>query len=234
MLELRQLCAGYGPVDVLEGISLTVPTGACVCLIGANGAGKTTTLSTIAGLIAPSSGDILFEGEPIRRVAAEKLVQRGVSLVPEGRRVVSNMSVEDNLLIGAYTRSDDQIGADLERVYQRFSRLRERRRQFAGQMSGGEQQMLAIGRALMARPKLLLLDQASMGLAPQIVSDIFRTIREINNLGTTILLVEQNARKALSIASYGYVLESGRISGEGAAADLLNSPQIVAAYLGGD
>ncbi|MCA1454123.1 ABC transporter ATP-binding protein [Bradyrhizobium sp. BRP22] len=233
MLELRKLCVGYGPIDVLKGISLSVPTGSCVCLIGANGAGKTTTLSAICGLVAASSGDILFEGQPIHCVAADVIVRRGVSLVPEGRRVVSNMSVEDNLLVGAYTRRDDKIGVDLESVYRRFGRLRERRKQFAGQMSGGEQQMLAIGRALMARPRLLLLDEPSMGLAPQIVNDIFRTIREINAAGTTVLLVEQNARKALSIASYGYVLESGRINSEGKAGDLLKSPQIVAAYLGG-
>jgi branched-chain amino acid transport system ATP-binding protein len=232
MLEIRNLNAGYGAVDVLEGVSLSVPTGSCVCLIGANGAGKTTTLSAICGLVPASSGEILLEGADIRRIAADGIVRRGVSLVPEGRRVVSNMTVEDNLLVGAYTRRDDKIGADLESVYQRFGRLRERRKQFAGQMSGGEQQMLAIGRALMARPKLLLLDEPSMGLAPQIVSDIFRTIREINQAGTTVLLVEQNARKALSIASYGYVLESGRIRAEGKASELLDSPQIVASYLG--
>ncbi|MET0445413.1 MAG: ABC transporter ATP-binding protein [Pseudorhodoplanes sp.] len=232
MLEIRKLSAGYGAVEVLEAISLSVPTGSCVCLIGANGAGKTTTLSAICGLVTASSGEILLEGEDIRRSAADVIVQRGVSLVPEGRRVVSNMTVEDNLLVGAYTRRDARIGADLESVYQRFSRLRERRKQFAGQMSGGEQQMLAIGRALMARPKLLLLDEPSMGLAPQIVNDIFRTIRDINDAGTTVLLVEQNARKALSIASYGYVLESGRIDAEGRASELLNSPQIVASYLG--
>ncbi|WP_322516126.1 ABC transporter ATP-binding protein [Rhodopseudomonas palustris] len=232
MLELRNISAGYGPVDVLEGVSLRVPTGACVCLIGANGAGKTTTLSAICGLVVASSGDLLLEGESIRRVPTDSIVRRGVSLVPEGRRVVSNMSVEDNLLVGAYTRHDDQIGTDLESVYRRFGRLRERRKQFAGQMSGGEQQMLAIGRALMARPKLLLLDEPSMGLAPQIVNDIFRTIREINEAGTTVLLVEQNARKALSIASYGYVLESGMIKTEGTARDLMTSPQIVSAYLG--
>jgi branched-chain amino acid transport system ATP-binding protein len=232
MLEIRNLRAGYGAVDVLEGISLLVPTGACVCLIGANGAGKTTTLSAICGLVPASSGEILLQGEEIRRVAVDAIVKRGVSLVPEGRRVVANMTVEDNLLVGAYTRRDDKVEADIEAVYKRFSRLRERRKQYAGQMSGGEQQMLAIGRALMARPKLLLLDEPSMGLAPQIVNDIFRTIREINESGTTVLLVEQNAKKALSVATYGYVLETGRISFEGRAAELLNSSQIVEAYLG--
>jgi branched-chain amino acid transport system ATP-binding protein len=232
MLEVRNLKAGYGAVDVLEGISLSVPTGACVCLIGANGAGKTTTLSAICGLVPASSGEILLEGTEISRTAVDTIVKRGVSLVPEGRRVVANMSVEDNLLVGAYTRRDDQVEADIEAVYQRFGRLRERRKQYAGSMSGGEQQMLAIGRALMARPKLLLLDEPSMGLAPQIVDDIFRTIREINETGTTVLLVEQNAKKALSVATYGYVLETGRISFEGSASDLLKSAQIVEAYLG--
>jgi branched-chain amino acid transport system ATP-binding protein len=232
MLEVRNLRAGYGAVDVLEGISLSVPTGACVCLIGANGAGKTTTLSAICGLVPASSGEILLEGSEISRSAVDIIVRRGVSLVPEGRRVVANMTVEDNLLVGAYTRRDDKVEADIEAVYQRFGRLRERRKQYAGQMSGGEQQMLAIGRALMARPKLLLLDEPSMGLAPQIVNDIFRTIREINETGTTVLLVEQNAKKALSVATYGYVLETGKISFEGSAGDLLQSAQIVEAYLG--
>ncbi|MDB5579439.1 MAG: transporter ATP-binding protein [Bradyrhizobium sp.] len=232
MLEVRNLRAGYGAVDVLEGISLSVPTGACVCLIGANGAGKTTTLSVICGLVPASSGEILLEGSEISRRAVDIIVRRGVSLVPEGRRVVANMTVEDNLLVGAYTRRDDKVEADIEAVYQRFGRLRERRKQYAGQMSGGEQQMLAIGRALMARPKLLLLDEPSMGLAPQIVNDIFRTIREINETGTTVLLVEQNAKKALSVATYGYVLETGKISFEGSAGDLLQSAQIVEAYLG--
>ncbi|MDR3470010.1 MAG: ABC transporter ATP-binding protein [Xanthobacteraceae bacterium] len=232
MLEVRNLRAGYGAVDVLEGISLSVPTGACVCLLGANGAGKTTTLSAICGLIPASSGEILLEGREIRRLRMETVVRRGVSLVPEGRRVVANMTVEDNLLVGAYTRGDDQVGSDLEAVYRRFGRLHQRRKQLAGSMSGGEQQMLAIGRALMARPRLLLLDEPSMGLAPQVVNDIFRTIREINEAGTTVLLVEQNARKALSVASYGYVLETGRISFEGSADTLLKSSQVVEAYLG--
>jgi branched-chain amino acid transport system ATP-binding protein len=232
MLELRNINAGYGPVDVLEGVSLRVPAGACVCLIGANGAGKTTTLSAICGLVVASSGDLLLEGESIRRVPTDSIVRRGVSLVPEGRRVVSNMSVEDNLLVGAYTRHDDQIGTDLESVYRRFARLRERRKQFAGQMSGGEQQMLAIGRALMARPKLLLLDEPSMGLAPQIVNDIFRTIREINEAGTTVLLVEQNAQQALSRSDRAYILETGTVTRSGRARELLADDSIRAAYLG--
>jgi branched-chain amino acid transport system ATP-binding protein len=232
MLEVRNLRAGYGAVDVLESISLSVLTGACVCLVGANGAGKTTTLSAICGLVPVTSGEIILEGNEISGLRADSIVRRGVSMVPEGRRVVANMSVEDNLLVGAYTRRDDQIGKDLEAVYRRFGRLRERRSQYAGSMSGGEQQMLAIGRALMARPKLLLLDEPSMGLAPQVVNDIFRTIREINEAGTTVLLVEQNVKKALGIASYGYVLESGRIDFEGKAAALRESSQIVEAYLG--
>jgi len=232
MLEVRNLRAGYGAVDVLESVSLSVPTGACVCLVGANGAGKTTTLSAICGLVPVTSGEILLEGSEIGGLRADNIVRRGVSKVPEGRRVVANMSVEDNLLVGAYTRRDDQIGSDLEAVYRRFGRLRERRLQYAGSMSGGEQQMLAIGRALMARPKLLLLDEPSMGLAPQIVNDIFRTIREINDAGTTVLLVEQNVKKALSIANYGYVLESGRIDFEGKSDALREAPQIVEAYLG--
>jgi branched-chain amino acid transport system ATP-binding protein len=178
------------------------------------------------------SGEIVMEGKAINGLRADNIVRRGVSMVPEGRRVVANMSVEDNLLVGAYTRRDDDIGRDLQAVYRRFGRLRERRLQYAGSMSGGEQQMLAIGRALMARPKLLLLDEPSMGLAPQIVSDIFRIIREINEAGTTVLLVEQNVKKALGIASYGYVLESGRINFEGKADVLRESPQILEAYLG--
>jgi branched-chain amino acid transport system ATP-binding protein len=232
MLEVRNLRAGYGAVEILESVSLSVPTGACVCLLGANGAGKTTTLSAICGLVPAMSGEIVMEGKAINGLRADNIVRRGVSMVPEGRRVVANMSVEDNLLVGAYTRRDDDIGRDLQAVYRRFGRLRERRLQYAGSMSGGEQQMLAIGRALMARPKLLLLDEPSMGLAPQIVSDIFRIIREINEAGTTVLLVEQNVKKALGIASYGYVLESGRINFEGKADVLRESPQILEAYLG--
>jgi branched-chain amino acid transport system ATP-binding protein len=233
MLELRNVKAGYGPVDVLNGVSLVVPTGSCVCLIGANGAGKSTTLGTICGLVSASSGNILLEGAEINGCAVDALVRRGISLVPEGRRVVSNMTVEDNLLVGAYTRKDTEIGSDLEAVFKRFPRLKERRNQYAGSLSGGEQQILAIGRALMARPKLLLLDEPSMGLAPQIVNDIFRTVREINDGGTTVLLVEQNARKALSVSDYGYVLESGRIHFEGKASEMRKSPQVVEAYLGG-
>ena|SRR5436190_3860714 len=232
MLEVRNLRAGYGAVDVLDSVSLSVPTSGCVCLVGANGAGKTTTLSAICGLLPVTSGEIVLEGNIISGLKAHEIVRRGVSLVPEGRRVVANMTVEENLLVGAYTRRDGQVYADLEGVYRRFGRLHERRSQYAGSMSGGEQQMLAIGRALMARPRLLLLDEPSMGLAPQIVNDIFRTIREINEAGTTVLLVEQNVKKALSVASYGYVLESGRVEFEGEVDVLAQSPQVVEAYLG--
>ena len=233
MLELRNIKAGYGPVDVLNGVSLSVPTGSCVCLIGANGAGKTTTLATICGLVSPSSGDILLEGDEISGCAVDVLVRRGISLVPEGRRVVSNMTVEDNLLVGAYTRKDAEIGSDLEMVFTRFPRLKERRDQYAGSLSGGEQQMLAVGRALMARPKLLLLDEPSMGLAPILVEEVFRIIGELKSRGVTMLLVEQFAAAALGVADYGYVLENGRISLHGPAAQLRDDPGVKAAYLGG-
>ena len=232
MLELRRIRSGYDAVAVLEDVDISVPRGACVCLIGANGAGKTTTLLTICGLVRARAGEVVLDGAEITGRSADAIVRAGLSLVPEGRRVVSNMSVEDNLLVGAYTRRDGGVAADLDGVYRRFPRLRERRRQFAGSMSGGEQQMLAIGRALMARPGVLLLDEPSMGLAPQVVRDIFRTIREINEAGTTILLVEQNARQALRVSSYGYVLEGGRITLQGSAAELMNAPAVIDAYLG--
>lgn len=234
MLEIRNLRAGYGQLPVLHDISLSVPKGACVCLIGANGAGKTTTLSTICGLVRPWAGEISLDGAPITGQRADAIVRAGVSLVPEGRRIVANMSVEDNLLVGAYTRKDrDEVKRDIDAIYTRFTRLGERRDQFAGSLSGGEQQMLAMGRALMARPRMLLLDEPSMGLAPHIVNAIFDTIREINQQGTTVLLVEQNAKKALSIASWGYVLEAGAISLHGPAQELRRSRQVIDAYLGG-
>ncbi|MFC0282314.1 ABC transporter ATP-binding protein [Camelimonas abortus] len=233
MLEARNLRAGYGQLPVLHGVSFRVPAGACVCLIGANGAGKTTTLSAICGLVRPSGGEILLDGVPITGRRAEAIVRAGVSLVPEGRRVVAGMSVQDNLLVGAYARRDRAAAQhDLASVYGRFPRLAERRDQFAGSLSGGEQQMLAIGRALMARPRLLLLDEPSMGLAPHVVNAIFQTIREINRQGVTVLLVEQNARKALSVASYGYVLEAGAICLEGPAEELRRSKLVIDAYLG--
>jgi branched-chain amino acid transport system ATP-binding protein len=233
MLELHDVCAGYGPVRVVDHISLVVPTGKCVCIIGPNGAGKTTTLSAICGLVRISSGSVNLDSEDVTRKSTDSIVRSGLSLVPEGRRVVANMTVEDNLLVGAYTREKRHVDAELESVYQRFERLRQRRKQFAGTLSGGEQQMLAIGRALMANPRVLLLDEPSMGLAPQIVADIFRIIREINRSGTTVLLVEQNARKALSIADYCYVLEGGRIQMEGIPSDLVESSKVLDVYLGG-
>ena len=233
MLELRNVRSGYGSVAAIEEVSITVPAGACVCLIGANGAGKTTTLLTICGLVRPFSGRILIDGQDMTGQPADRLVRAGVSLVPEGRRVVSSMPVEDNLRIGAYVRGGDpQIAADMDAVYQRFPRLFERRMQYAGSLSGGEQQMLAIGRALMARPKLLLMDEPSMGLAPHVVSDIFNTVREINRQGTTVLLVEQNARKALDVSSFGYVMDYGRIAFGGSASDLMGDPRVRNAYLG--
>lgn len=233
MLELRKVTSGYGSVAAIEDVNITVPRGACVCLIGANGAGKTTTLLTICGLVRPFSGSILIDGQDMTSQPPDRLVRAGVSLVPEGRRVVSSMSVEDNLRVGAYVRgSDPQIAVDIDAVYKRFPRLFERRMQYAGSLSGGEQQMLALGRALMARPKLLLMDEPSMGLAPHVVSDIFKTIREINQQGTTVLLVEQNARKALDVSSFGYVIEHGRIAFDGSASDLMSDQRVRNAYLG--
>jgi branched-chain amino acid transport system ATP-binding protein len=233
MLELRDLRSGYGNVPAIDKIHMTVRKGTCVCLIGANGAGKTTTLLTICGLVRAFSGHILLDGIDRTGAAAEDIVRAGVSLVPEGRRVIANMSVEDNLLVGAYIRTDSEaIMGDLHAAYKRFPRLEERKRQHAGTLSGGEQQMLAIARALMARPKLLLLDEPSMGLAPQVVNEIFQTIREINQKGTTILLVEQNARKALSVAEYGYVMEKGQIKLSGSTNELRTMDSVREAYLG--
>ena len=232
MLEITNLRGGYGVVDVLNSINIKVAQGACVSIIGANGAGKTTTLSVICGLISATAGTVMLQGEDVTNLPAHAIVKRGVSLVPEGRRIVSNMTVEDNLLVGAYTRTDRAIRDVLDKIYQRFPRLKERSAQYAGSLSGGEQQMLAIGRALMARPKVLLLDEPSMGLAPQIVNSIFDIIREINQSGTTVLLVEQNARKAMAVCTYGYVMEMGRIVFEGERDLLASSPQVVSAYLG--
>ncbi|QRG07778.1 ABC transporter ATP-binding protein [Xanthobacter dioxanivorans] len=233
MLELIKVTSGYGTVAAVEGVDMRVPKGACVCLIGANGAGKTTTLLTICGLVRAFSGTVRIDGKDLTASPADKIVRAGVSLVPEGRRVVANMSVEDNLRVGAYVRGNDpQVPQDMERIYARFPRLRERRLQYAGSLSGGEQQMLAMGRALMARPRLLLLDEPSMGLAPHVVNDIFATIRDINAQGTTVLLVEQNARKALSVSDYGYVMEHGRIVFGDTSEALGKDPRVVAAYLG--
>jgi branched-chain amino acid transport system ATP-binding protein len=234
LLELKNIVAGYGSIMALKGISLSVREGSIVSLIGANGAGKSTTMRTIMGLVSLREGKIRFKGAPLSGTKPYQVVHEGISLVPEGRQILQNMSVEENLYLGAYQRSDkDSIAADLKKVYERFPRLEERKKQFGGTLSGGEQQMLAIGRAVMARPELLLLDEPSMGLAPIVVQEIFDVIKDINDSGTTILLVEQNARKALQIADYAYVMETGHIVLEGKAADVAANPQVTAAYLGG-
>ena len=234
MLKVEAIDVFYGNIHALKGVSLEVNKGEIVTLIGANGAGKTTLLKTISGLLKPKSGDIVYEGASIAGKAAQTIVKQGISHVPEGRRVFANMTVEENLELGAFLRKDkDGIQQDFAKVFQLFPRLEERRKQLAGTLSGGEQQMLAIGRALMARPKLLLLDEPSMGIAPLLVKTIFRIIQEINESGTTILLVEQNAHMALSIADRAYVIESGRVVLSGAASELQASEQVKQAYLGG-
>ncbi len=234
MLKIEDINVYYGAIHALKGISLEVPEGEIVTLIGANGAGKSTTLRTISGLLKPRTGTITFEGKNIAGSPAQDIVKQGVSQVPEGRRIFANMSVLENLELGAYIRSDSKgIAQDLENVFQRFPRLRERKSQVAGTLSGGEQQMLAMGRALMSRPRLLLLDEPSMGLAPLLVKEIFAIIKEINASGTTILLVEQNANMALSIAQKAYVLETGRITLSGTAKELSESEAVRKAYLGG-
>ncbi|MCC7263895.1 MAG: ABC transporter ATP-binding protein [Candidatus Latescibacteria bacterium] len=233
LLELRQIHAGYGALEVLKGISLRVEEGEIVTLIGANGAGKSTTLMTISGLIRARTGEVLYDGVSLRRLAPHQIVALGLCQVPEGRRIFAELTVMENLEMGAYTRRDRAGRAgDLEQVSALFPRLRERASQKAGTLSGGEQQMLAIGRALMARPRLLLLDEPSLGLAPLLVQRIFEVIRELNSRGTTILLVEQNANEALQIAHRGYVMETGRITLEDEAGALLRNPQVREAYLG--
>lgn len=234
LLELKNIVAGYGNIMALKGISLAVPEGKIVSLIGANGAGKSTTMRTIMGLIKEREGEVLFQGVPLKESKPYDIVRQGISLVPEGRQILQNMSVEENLYLGAYQRKDKAgIADDLKKVYARFPRLEERKKQFGGTLSGGEQQMLAIGRAVMARPKLLLLDEPSMGLAPIVVQEIFDVIKDINRNGTTILLVEQNAKKALQIADYAYVMETGKIVLHGDAAEIAANPQVTEAYLGG-
>ena len=234
MLYINNINVYYGAIHALKGISVDVTEGEIVTLIGANGAGKSTILRTISGLLRPKSGTILFEGKNLAAMAAQDIVKLGLSQVPEGRRVFANMTVLENLELGAYTRSDKAgIAADLDKIFKRFPRLLERKTQLAGTLSGGEQQMLAMGRALMSRPRLLLLDEPSMGLAPLLVKEIFSIIKEINQAGTTILLVEQNAHMALSIAHRAYVLETGRITLTGPAAELAQSEEIRKAYLGG-
>lgn len=234
MLKVEDINVYYGGIHALKGISVDVQEGEIVTLIGANGAGKSTTLRTISGLLKPKTGQILFEGKSIAGMVAHNIVSLGISQVPEGRRVFANMSVMENLELGAYLRSDSKgIEADLNQVFERFPRLAERRSQLSGTLSGGEQQMLAMGRALMSRPRLLLLDEPSMGLAPLLVKEIFSIIKDINASGTTILLVEQNAHMALSIANRAYVLETGRITLAGPAQELSQSEAIRKAYLGG-
>ncbi len=234
MLKIENLHVSYGPIRALKGISLEVKEGEIVTLIGSNGAGKSTTLSAITGLVKSQSGSITFRDENITNMSPYKIVQRGVSLSPEGREVFPALTVEENLRLGAYTRKDKgAIDAAFNRVYELFPRLKERISQTAGTLSGGEQQMLAMGRALMSEPKLLLLDEPSMGLAPNLVLMIFDLIESINKQGTTILLIEQNANMALSIANRAYVLETGNIAIEGAAADLAKDPRVKNAYLGG-
>ncbi|MFL5891270.1 MAG: ABC transporter ATP-binding protein [Solirubrobacterales bacterium] len=232
LLEVQDIRTHYGTIEALRGVSLTVEEGEVVTLIGSNGAGKSTTLRSISGLTPASSGTIRFEGEEITRVPTEAIVSRGVALAPEGRHVFPRMTVRENLDLGAHRRRGVDIAPDLERVYSLFPRLKERERQKAGMMSGGEQQMLAIGRALMAQPKLLMLDEPSMGLAPILVERIYETIREINRDGVTILLVEQNANYALDIATRGYVLETGRIAIANDSAKLRDDPEVQRAYLG--
>jgi branched-chain amino acid transport system ATP-binding protein len=234
MLRVIDVHAGYGGIRALRGVSLEVKAGEVVALIGANGAGKTTLLLTISGVLKPLAGDILFEGRSIRGLAEDKIVRLGVLQVREGRGILTRMTVQENLEMGAYGRSDrNGIRHDLELVFERFPALRQRRRQFGATLSGGEQQMLAIGRALMARPKLLMLDEPSLGLAPMLVNEIFRLIRDFKQEGRTILLVEQNAKKALQCADRAYVMETGRIVLEGRGDDLLRSPEVQQAYLGG-
>jgi branched-chain amino acid transport system ATP-binding protein len=234
MLKVNDINVYYGVIHALKGVSLEINQGEIVTLIGANGAGKSTLLQTISGLLKPKTGEIVFEDEHVAGKVPQLIVKRGISQVPEGRRVFSNMSVEENLELGAYLRNDKKgIQDDFEKIYQLFPRLLERRKQLSGTLSGGEQQMLAMGRALMARPRLLLLDEPSMGLAPLLVKTIFQIIEEINKTGTTILLVEQNANMALSIADRAYVIETGKIVASGTAEELNQSDQIRNAYLGG-
>ncbi|WP_022853608.1 ABC transporter ATP-binding protein [Thermodesulfatator atlanticus] len=238
MLAVRNLVAAYGPIKALKNVSLHVAKGEIVCLIGANGAGKSTLMLTIMGLVKPAQGEIVFENEPIHTLSTPAIVAKGISLVPEGRQIFYPLTVEENLELGAYQRyrkeAKELIKNDLEEVYELFPRLKERRKQIAGTLSGGEQQMLAIGRAFMARPKLLMLDEPSLGLAPRLVDTILETIKTLNENGLTILLVEQNARRALDLAHRGYVLETGRIILQGRTEDLIADEDVKRAYLGKD
>jgi len=234
MLTIQNLSVHYGKIRALSDVSLLIDAGQIVSLVGANGAGKTTLLKTISGLLTPTEGSLMYDGREITRTASSKRVVDGIAHVPEGRGLFGILSVEDNLLLGAYTRRDrQQVARDLAAVYERFPILREKQLEYAGTLSGGQQQMVAVGRALMSRPTLLLLDEPSMGLAPIIVEEIFGVIRELNATGTTIFLVEQNARLALKHSHYTYVLENGSVATQGSSDDLLNDPSIQAAYLGG-
>ena len=233
MLKVRDLVVAYGGIEALKGISIDVPDGQIVTLIGANGAGKSTLLRTIMGLVKPQSGSIEYNEESIKGLNSQHIVSRGITLVPEGRRVFPNLTVLENLRIGAYLRKDeDGIASDIKRIYELFPRLEERHWQMAGTLSGGEQQMLALGRALMSRPKIMMMDEPSLGLAPLVIKDIFNIIRRINESGTTVLLVEQNANMALKVAHHAYVLETGRIKMEGGGKELLENEEIKEAYLG--
>lgn len=232
MLKITGIETFYGKIQALKGVSLEVEQGKVVTLLGANGAGKTTTMKTIAGLLKPKTGTVEFLGENITGLRPDQLLRKGIALVPEGRAILSTMTVLENLEMGAYHRNDQDIKKDIEQVMEQFPILKERSEQLGGTLSGGQQQMLAIARALLSKPKLLLLDEPSMGLAPLIVADIFKMIREIKDTGTTVLLVEQNAKQALKVADYGYVMETGKVIISGEAKDLLEDPRIVEAYLG--
>lgn len=233
MLEVKDLEVYYGMIQAIKGISFEVNKGEVIALIGANGAGKTTTLHTITGLLSPKKGSVMFERKDITKIPAHKIVSMGMAHVPEGRRVFADLSVYENLKLGAYTRKDkENLNKDLESIYERFPRLAERKNQSAGTLSGGEQQMLAMGRALMSKPSIILMDEPSMGLSPILVNEIFDIIESISKSGTTVLLVEQNAKKALSIADRAYVLETGKIVTSGKASELLEDDSIKKAYLG--
>ena len=232
LLKVNGIHVYYGAIHAIKGISLEVNEGEIVTLIGANGAGKSTTLNTIAGLQKPRQGSIAFAGMPVDGVSASKMVYKGLSLCPEGRRIFQHMTVKENLEMGAFSRPNEEVEQSIERVYGFFPRLKEREKQIAGTLSGGEQQMLAMGRALMSKPRLMMLDEPSMGLAPILVEQIFEIIQDMNKAGTTILLVEQNAQMALSVANRAYVMETGRITMEGVANDLMNDDNVRKAYLG--
>jgi len=232
-LRIRDLYASYKTIQAVKGISLDIPEGSCVCLIGANGAGKTSTLRAIMGLIPERRGEILLDGQSLIRCRTYEIVRKGIAMVPEGRRIFPNLTVEDNLMMGAYFRTNvKEIQNDLEHIFQLFPRLKEKFHQLGGTLSGGEQQMLAVARALMARPRYLLLDEPSLGLSPILVQAIYYHIQQIRQQGITLLLVEQNARMALEVSDYGYVFETGKISLQGKASDLSNNPDVQKAYLG--